>query len=56
MNNVVKLPAMRNDLANLSDAIKEFVYEQAVGLTIIEVVGVLELVKIDIYNEASWED
>ena len=54
-NNVVRLPAIRHDIFNICEKIKDFVYQEAEGLSIVEVIGMLEMVKIEISNEAKGE-
>ena len=54
-NNVVRLPAIRHDIFNVCEKIKQFVYQEADGLSIVEVIGILEMVKIEISNDAKGE-
>ena len=54
-NNVVRLPAIRHDIFNICEKIKDFVYQEAEWLSIVEVIGMLEMVKIEISNEAKCE-
>ena len=55
MSNIVRLPIIRNDLGNLVATIKQFVYKEAAGLSIVEVIGILEIIKIEVYNDAEDE-
>ena len=55
MSNIVRMPVIRNDLGNLVDTIKQFVYKESAGFSVIEVIGILEIVKIEVYNEAEDE-
>ena len=56
MINTVKLPVIRTDLLNLTEKIKCFVYQEGAGFSIAEIIGVLEITKIEIYNDAKGKE
>lgn len=51
--NVERLPLRRHDLQRLVDEIKAVVYERKGQISVIEAIGALELVKLEIFEEQS---
>jgi hypothetical protein len=47
----VRLPVPRHDLERLVNAIKDAVYDTAVGMSLTETIGAIEIAKIEIYKE-----
>jgi hypothetical protein len=51
--NVERLPLRRHDLKRLVEDIKAVVYERKGQISVIEAIGALELVKLEIFEEQA---
>lgn len=53
MSEVTRMPVARHDLYNLVQHIKDTIYLKAEGLSVCEVIGAIELAKIEILEEQN---
>lgn len=50
MDNVINLHTSRNDIAALTEEIKDLIYDHKPSLSLAEAIGVLEIIKIELYS------
>jgi len=53
MSNVINFPMCRPDIQQIADSLKAEVYHQCESLSVAEVIGILEVIKLEILNAQS---